>query len=356
MDAGQGYILPGLIDIHTHGGAGSDFMDATYEDTVRIARFQASHGVTGVVATTLTAPLPEITGCLEVLRRIVGRHTGGAQILGVHLEGPFLAPGNKGAHLAEFLLHPEPRHYEPLLQYRDIIKTVTVAPELPGAPEFIAALVRHQIVVSGGHDTATDQEILVAIEQGMTHTTHAFCVMSSLQRKNGRKHLGLCEMMLLDERLTTEIIADNKHTPPLLAALILKCKGPGKTCIVSDCLRAAGMPKDDTLYPIGPRNAPKAQVVVVDDGVAMLPDRSLNAGSITTLDSMIKNLINSCGGSLVEAVRMASLTPAEIIRIDQWKGSIAAGKDADICIADRDLTVQRTLVGGDEVYRRPGMA
>lgn len=350
IDANGGYILPGLIDIHIHGGAGSDVMDSTPEDIGKICVFHASHGVTGLVATTITMPPADILHCIKTIGEAMKSGTPGSRILGVHLEGPFLSCGNRGAHPAEYLLLPKPENYAMLLDFAGIIKTITVAPELPGAERMIDDMHRAGIIISGGHDCACDDDILRAIDAGMTHTTHAFCAMSSLGRKNGRKHLGLNEMLLLDDRLTTEIIADNRHVTPLMAKLAYKCKGAKNMCIVSDCLRAAGMPAGSKRYAIGPRNFKGGCDAVVDDDVAMLPDRSMFAGSITTLDKMIKNLVEYCGIPLIDAVRMASLTPAEIIRIDKSKGSIEAGKDADLCIMDRQLNVVRTIVEGKQVF------
>jgi len=350
IDARGGYIMPGLIDIHTHGGAGSDVMDATEDDLYNITRFHASHGVTTMLPTTLTAPMEDILRTLEVIRKLLKKDTGGSRIIGAHMEGPYLSCENKGAHPAKYLRIPENGDYKLLFDYTDVIRTITVAPELPGADRMIKELTDHGIIVAGGHDTAIDKEIFKAIECGMTHTTHAYCVMSSIQRINGRKHLGLIEVMLLDDRLTTEIIADNIHTPPLLVKLIFKCKRAKGVCIVSDSLRAAGMPKDDKLYVIGSRNQKDPYYVVVDDGVAKLPDRSLNAGSITNLDKMLKNLVHDCGISITDAVRMATLTPAEIIRINTWTGSIEEGKIADICITDKKFKVLKTIVSGKVVY------
>ena len=217
----------------------------------------------------------------------------------------------------------------------------------------ISDLHNSNIIVSGGHDASIDNEIEEAIKCGMTHTTHAFCAMSTISRKDGTKHLGLNEMVLLDDRLTTEIIADNKHVPALFCKLLFKCKGPEKMCIVSDSLRASGIPEDDTVYMLGQRKEPGGREFIVEGGVAMLPDRSKYAGSVTTMDTMVKNLIRDCSISLLDVVQMASLTPACIMQIDKKKGSLEKGKDADICIMDKDLNVMKTVVEGKIVFSRP---
>lgn len=350
VDAEQGYIMPGFIDIHTHGGAGSDFMDATFEDFTDIVKLQASHGVTGLLATTLTAPMDYILKCLQLLEEYMEKEIIGSKILGVHLEGPFLSYKNKGAHDPLYLLEPTYDNYSALLNFSDVIKLITIAPELTNAAEMIKEFSNKGIIISGGHDAATEEEVIQGIKSGMTHTTHAYCVMSTISRDRGRKHIGLTEMMLLEDKLTTEIIADNRHTPPSLAKLIFKCKGSKGMCVVSDCLRPTGLPSSDELYKIGPRHMENCPTVIVDGDVAMLPDRSLFAGSLTTMDKMVKNLVEHCDISLVDAVRMASLTPAEIIRVAKNKGSIEKGKDADICIMDKYYNVKKTIVEGKIVF------
>lgn len=346
LDAKGGYVIPGLIDIHTHGGNGSDVMDATYDDYVNLSRFHASHGVTGIVATTLAAPIPDIQACLRALRPVCGKQIGGATILGAHLEGPFLSHRNRGAHPERFLAIPDEQNVDALLEYRDIIKTITIAPDIENACGAIKRFTQHGIVVSGGHDDSIDTDVLNAMDCGMTHTTHIYCVMSGFSRRENVKRLGLIEMALFRDELSVEVIADKKHTTPLMIRFLYKIKGAKKMCVVSDCLKVAGLPAGDDEYFMGPRGVEEYPKVVVADGVAMLVGKELNAGSVTTLDRMLKILIDECEIPIVEAVRMATLTPAEIIRIDGAKGSIAVGKDADICVMDSAFQVQNTVING----------
>jgi N-acetylglucosamine-6-phosphate deacetylase len=214
----------------------------------------------------------------------------------------------------------------------------------------IRALRKAGIVVSGGHDASIDAEIMGAIEAGMTHTTHIYCAMSSLPKRAAIRYAGLCEVAMTDDRLTTEIIADDRHVPPILARMIYRCKGPDRLCLVSDCIRAGGMPPDSgrpiTLGKPGEGGQP---VIIVGD-IAMLPDRSRYAGSIQSLDRMISNVVRYAGIPIHDAVRMASLTPASVIGLQKEIGSIEAGKRADLCVMDSAFRVRRTICGGETVY------
>jgi N-acetylglucosamine-6-phosphate deacetylase len=350
-DAGDGYVMPGLVDIHNHGGLGFEYMDATEEAFRVISRYLAAHGVTTALAATDSAPLDAIVACLEVFRQYRSAPAPGCRLVGVHLEGPYLSVANRGAQPEAWLRTPRDG-YEFVLQHADVIRVATVSPELDGMTDMIRAMRKAGIVVSGGHDDAIDAEIMLAIDAGMTHTTHVYCAMSSLPKRAAVRHAGLCEVAMTDDRLTTEMIADNRHIPPILAKMIYRCKGPDRLCIVSDCIRAGGMPPDAgrpiTLGKPGRGGQP---VIVVGD-IAMLPDKSRYAGSIQALDRMICNVVRQAGVPIHDAVRMASLTPASVIGLQKEIGSIEPGKRADLCITDGGLSVLRTICGGETVYSR----
>lgn len=350
VDARGLLVLPGLIDIHTHGGKGSDIMDATPESFAKIAAFQASHGVTTFIPSTITAPFDETIGLLQTVSPYVGADLGGAVIAGIHLEGPFLSREHRGAHPQEHLLTPQARHLSALKEFRDIIRTVTIAPEIEGALQAIKELASWGVLVAGGHDMATEEIIDQAIENGMRHTTHIYCVMSGLRKIGSYRNVGLTEYTLLDDRLSTEMIGDNRHIPPLLAKLVFKCKGAKGVCLVSDCIRAAGLPLDGERS-AGRSRPGKEPEFIIRDGISMTPDGSRFAGSITTLDTMMRNMVHDAGIGLNDAVRMATLTPAEIQGIDRRKGSLEAGKDGDICIIDPDFNVRATIVAGRVVFQ-----
>jgi N-acetylglucosamine-6-phosphate deacetylase len=343
------YILPGLVDIHNHGGMGWDYMFATEEAFEGISDYLVSHGVTSALCSSSTAPVKELKRFLDFFREYKTCNTNGCRFIGVHVEGPFISLKNKGAHPKSALLTPADG-YDLLLEYSDIIKEITIAPELPGMADMIRDLRKAGIVISGGHDNAEPVHIEQAIEAGMTHTTHVYCAMSMIHMRNLIRYCGLSEYSLYCDQLTTEMIADNHHIPPMMAALIYKCKGAKKLCIVSDGISPGGMPEDGKLYPLGTVYGEKPTMVMINNGVAVMEDKSCYAGSVQALDQMIANLVNDAGVPLVDAVRMASLTPAEVIGMQNEIGSIEIGKRADFCIMDRDFKVQATISGGEYIY------
>jgi N-acetylglucosamine-6-phosphate deacetylase len=247
-------------------------------------------------------------------------------------------------------LTPRARYLSALKEFKDIIRTVTIAPEIEGGLRAIREFASWGVLVSGGHDMATEKIIDQAIDNGMRHTTHIYCVMSALRKIGSYRNVGLTEYALVDDRLTTEMIGDNRHIPPLLAKLVFKCKGAKGVCLVSDCIRAAGLPLEGG-GSVGPSRRGKEPEFIIRDGISMTPDGSRFAGSITTLDTMIRNMVHDAGIGLNDAVRMATLTPAEIQGIDRRKGSLEAGKDGDICIIDPDFNVHATIVAGRVVFQ-----
>lgn len=345
VDARGGYILPGMIDLHLHGGMGSDFTDATHEAFETIASFHASHGVTAILAGILSVSKEEICATLDQVREY--RRARGAQILGAYMEGPYLSQENKGSHPSECLLVPQRDPYDWLERYADTIRIMTVAPELPGAKEMIAAFTKAGVIVSGGHDKAREPEVREAIAAGMRHTTHMYCVMSEYTRINGVKCPGLTEIALSDDRLTVELIADGLHVPAPMMKIMLRCKGEEGICLVSDCLRPAGMPMDGRLYYMGSASHPRGEAMLVGERAAMMGDHSKLAGSLTTLDQAVACLVRETGIALEKAVRMASLTPAEVLGVEQQMGSLEVGKQADICLMDRELKVQNVWIKGE---------
>ena len=349
IDCSGCIITPGLLDIHTHGAVEHDFTEGTIESYDAISRFQASHGVTGLVATLLTMPLPEVYRCLNFARTYAKRPPAGARVYGLHLEGPFLSIVNKGAHNEKAILPAKPEYYEGLLDYADVITTMTVSPSNEASVEMIRRLCQKGIVVSGGHDDSNERLIALAIDAGMTHSTHMYCVMSRWGWSEGKKQCGLQEMVLLDDRLTLEMIVDNVHTNKTFTLLSYKCKGAGGMCLVSDMLSVGGLPVDGRSYDLKVPGVEEFLSVVVDYGVAKLKDSNLNAGSVTAVDQMLRNVI-SYGISPEDAVLMATATPARIIRHDNEVGSLLPGRAADIAIWNEDFYARKTLVGGKTVF------
>lgn len=346
------YITPGFIDIHNHGALGYDYMDCTSESFDVISRYLIEHGVTTAQCTTVSAMKEDILHFIEAFRewkKQSENDVNRCRFSGIHLEGPFLAPASRGAHPLEVLRTPGDG-YDWVLEHADVVKEMTLAPELRGMTSMIRELTKAGIVVSGGHDKAELEDIIKAVESGMSHCTHIYCAMSTLHKTDAQRKCGLCEYAMTHQNVTAEMIADNHHVPPLLAQMIYKCKGPEHLCVVSDAISPAGLPESDSLYLLG--TGDNATKVFVEDGVALVEDKSCYAGSVQALDQMVTNLVKDCNISLVDAVRMASLTPAEVIGIDNEYGSICVGKKADLCFMDKDLSVLQTVISGKISYKK----
>lgn len=343
-------ILPGFVDIHNHGAMQCDYMDATESSFAAIGKYLAAHGVASAQCTTVSAPLNQILSFLHFYRN---RHNkaleGECRFIGVHIEGPYIAPAARGAHPLEILRTP-PDGYDWILENADIIREITVAPELPGMPQMIRDMTRKGITVSGGHDRSELEDVQRAVDSGMTHSTHLYCAMSTLHKTNGHRRCGLTEYVMTHDNVTAEIIADNHHVPPLLAKMVYNAKGPRGVCLVSDAIAPSGLPESPGVYHLG--SGEDSTRVIVENGVAMVEDRSCYAGSVTPLDRMVRNLTFDAGIPLVDAVRMASLTPAEVIGAQKDIGSIAVGKYADFCVMDQNLQVLKTIVQGRVAYER----
>ena len=339
VDAGGRLITPGLIDIHTHGALGHTFNEPTAEAFAAITAENARQGVTSLLATLLTAPVEDLVRCLEFAARWMGGARAGAQVLGVHLEGPYFSPAQKGAQDPGNLRTPDDGTADRLLAWHRILRIVTFAPELPGALEFTARLAQLGLAPAAGHSAATDADVQAAMEQGLRHVVHLWSGQSSTVRQGPWRAPGLLEASLVFENLTAEIIADNRHLPPTLMKLAFKCLGPDRLCAVSDASSGAGLPE-------GARYRMGQMEYEVHDGVGMLLDRSAFAGSTTLLNRMAPVLRDVVGIPLAQAVRMVTLTPARIIGVDRQKGSIEAGKDADLAVFDDDFTAWGVVIGG----------
>ena len=336
------YITPGFIDIHIHGGAGSDFMDATREDFETICRFHLHGGTTGLLATTATAPLEEIQAALRMVREVRQNPVEGAQVLGAHIEGPYLSMARRGCHLKEYVRNPEKAEWEQLLEFQDEIKHITLAPEIPGALELIRDWSLKGINISGGHTDSTYGQIMKAVDQGMVHATHMYCAMSTVSRSHPPHREGGCvETVLERDEISTELIADGRHLPPELLRLTVKAKGVDRVCLVTDAMRGAGMP--DGFYTFGPKHGQKTQV---KNGEALMLNLSSFASSVVTMDVMVRNAVNLMGLTRREAIAMATINPARLLKVANRKGSLEAGKDADCVVLDRDFQVDRTVIAG----------
>ena len=345
------YIAPGYIDIHNHGALGHDYMEATPLCFDRVRDHLTRHGVTATQPTTVSAPVEQLEAFFRAYRDYQAQaDESKCRFVGIHVEGPYIAPAAKGAHQLDTLLIPARDGYQWLLDNRDIIGEVTVAPELEGMPEMIAQLTQAGILVSGGHDAAEPEDIEAAAKAGMRHCTHIYCAMSTLHKTNGHRRYGLCEYGMTHDELTAEMSADNHHVPPILARMIHRAKGADRVCLVSDAIGPAGLPESEELYKLG--TGEDCTLVRMENGVAMVEDRSCYAGSIQALDQMVRNMVFDAELPLADAVRMASLTPARILGLDGCCGSVEVGKRADLCLLDADLNVVKTVIAGKVVWEK----
>ncbi len=338
IDAGGCTVVPGFVDIHVHGGAGADFMDASLESVDAACAFHARGGTTSLLATLRTGPVADIVRALTVLREVVGRTREGADVAGVHIEGPYFAPAEAGAQPAGAMKEPDPEEWCQMLAFSDIVRRMSVAPELPRALEFGRELVGRGIVASIGHTAATFDDVMAAVEAGFTHVTHMYSSMSGLRRVQAFRIPGVIEATLLLDELSTEMIADGRHLPPSLIQLIIKAKGLDRVCICTDAVHVAGFPPGE--------HTSRGRTVLVEDGVAKLPDRSFFAGSIATMDRCVRTMVQEVSLPLREAIKLATINPARFMRLDGDRGSLVPGKRADLVLLDDALAVRMTIVGG----------
>lgn len=339
IDAGGGYILPGLVDIHIHGYMGEDVSDGKTEGITKMSEEIVKNGVTSWCPTTMTVSTDEIKKSLDVCRRLK-ENCGdkekwmGAEILGVHMEGPFINPSKKGAQNGEYILKPDAGF---VIDNKDIIKIITLAPEMEGAADAIKKIKEEtDITVSLGHSDASFEDAVRGIDSGATHVTHLFNAMSTIHHRTP----GLAAAALADDRVSCELIADTFHISSHLFSLVERLKGD-KLCLITDCLRAAGLPEGEYIL--------SGQKFIVKGIECRLEDGTI-AGSILRLNKAIKNLMDHTNIPLYKAVAAASLNPARAISVHGRKGSLEIGKDADIVIADEDFEVEKTIIGGYVKY------
>ena len=348
IDAQGRYISPGFIDIHVHGGGGHDFMDGTVDAFLKIAETHARYGTTSMLPTTLTAEKEDLLQTLEIYKEANSKNFNGAQFLGMHLEGPYFAVTQRGAQDPRYIRNPDPAEYKDILSHSDDIKRWSAAPELKGSIEFAHYLKSKGILVALAHTDATYDEALIGFENGYTLATHFYSCMAGVTRKNALRYAGTIEAAYLIDEMDVEIIADGIHLPAPLLKLIVKIKGTDHIALITDSMRAAGMPPGESIL----GSLRDGLKVIVEDGVAKLPDRTSFAGSVATTDRLVRNMVNMAGVPLTDAVRMMTGTPARILGIENQKGSLIPGKDADIVIFDDDIQVQNTIVNGKVIYSR----
>lgn len=348
IDAEGKYVSPGFIDIHTHGGGGHDFMDGTVEAYLGAAETHAKYGTTALLPTTLTSTVEELLESLEVYKKAVKENKKGAKFLGFHLEGPYFAYNQRGAQDPKYLRNPEPAEYNRILAATDDIVRWSLAPELEGALEFGEVLTSKEILPSIAHTDAIYEEVEVAFNAGFTHVTHLYSAMSTVTRRNAFRYAGVVEAAYLLDDMTVEIIADGVHLPKSLLQFVYKFKGADKIALCTDSMRGAGMPDGESIL----GSLENGQKVIIEDGVAKLLDRTAFAGSVATADRLVRTMINVAEVPFIDAVKMMTLTPARIMRIDDKMGSIRVGNEADLVIFDSNINVSTTIINGHVIYKK----
>ncbi len=335
VDLGEQWLVPGYIDGHVHGGGGAQCNTSDVDELEVFARFHARHGTTALLATTVAAPLEELDAALRTIARCTSPN-----LLGAHLEGPFLSPRRPGAMDPELFLQPDRASLERLLEPGGV-RLMTLAPELPGALELIDRLGREGVVASLGHTSAGDGEIRAAVRAGARAATHVFNAMPPFHHREP----GVVGAVLDLDQVSCELICDGVHVDPVAMRLLYRAKGPDGVRLVTDAMAAAGMP--DGEYRLGGRP------VTVEGGRAVLKGGGSIAGSTLTMEAAVRNAVGLLHVPVEEAVRMASSNPARLLGLGERKGEIRAGLDADLVVLDEQLAVRATMVAGEWVFGAP---
>ncbi len=341
IDAKGKYVSPGFIDIHVHGGAGYEFVDATKEAFIIPCNMHAKHGTTTIFPTLSAYSFKEMTDSLSAMKKYMDDEEIMPNIGGVHMEGPYFSPEQCGAQNPDEIRKPLKSEYESLIgNFGDIIKRWSYAPERDDGQEFLKALNKAGIVASAGHTNAEYDEMLPAYELGCKLVTHLYSCTSTIVRKGGFRHLGVLETAFLYDDICAETIADGKHLPPELLKMIFKIKGKDAMCLVTDSIRYGGLTQEDV-----EKGDFVKEDYIIEDGIAKLPDKSAFAGSIATTDVLVRTCTKDAGISLCDAVRMITKVPSEIMRLEN-KGTLKEGFDADIVIFDDDINMDMVIIGG----------
>lgn len=334
------YLSAGFIDLHTHGAGAHPFINGTVEDVIEGSNFHLVHGTTTILPTISAGPFENMRKAVENIHLAKKDERAKGNILGAHLEGPYLSAAQCGAQCPTFITPPNKADYQQLIEdYGDSVARWTYAPENDENGEFCKYLTDHGVLVSIGHSNAKYPDVKVAIDNGASLITHLYSCTSTITREYGFRSLGVIESAFLRDELYVEIIADGKHLPPDLIKMIIKIKGVDKVAVITDSLEIAGTDIKEGEMSGTP--------FIVEDGVCKLKDRSAFAGSVATADRLIRVMVEECGFAVAEAVEMLTKVPAEILGVS--KGRIAAGYDADFVVFDENITVSDVFVGGEKI-------
>jgi N-acetylglucosamine-6-phosphate deacetylase len=350
VDLAGNYLAPGFVDLHIHGAVGRDTMEASEDAVGAICNYHAGGGTTSLLLTTATASIPAIVDVLRAVQDCVDRRARSgsrqtptiAQIAGVHIEGPFISRVKRGAHGEGFIQEPSSIAVQQLLEHADVIKRVTIAPELPGALQAIEEFREHGISVSGGHSDAWDEEARGGFQRGMRSVTHTFNCMSSARRRGVYRVSGMLEFALSEPQISCELIADGHHVSATLMKMLYRAKGAAGICLVTDATAGAGLPD-------GSRFSLFGNDCIVEGGVCLLADRSALAGSASRMIDLVRTMVRDVEVPLHETITMATANPARAIGLGT-KGHLAIGADADFVVLSSELEVLRTFVRGEEIW------
>jgi len=343
VNLGGQFLAPGFIDMHIHGALRRDTMEATADAFSTICRHHARFGTTSLALTTITATADDIVNVLRAIREYrQAPDPKGSQVLGTHIEGPYFSKEKPGAHRIELIREPRRAEWERFLEYRDVITQMTIAPELSGALELIETLATLGIRVSGGHSDAWDEDAAAGFAHGMRQATHTFNCMSTARRRGAYRVAGLLEFVLGEPEILCEAIADGRHVSPTLLRMLYQAKGPDGIVLITDAGAGAGLEEGEE-FVLGEIHC------VVRDDVGLTADGKALASSTAGMMRIVKGMVDFGGASLIEAVRMATFNPARALRIDDRKGALAVGLDADLVSFTDDGAVTHTFIAGENV-------
>lgn len=326
IELGEVDIVPGGIDLHVHGGGGRDFMEGTREAFDVAVEAHLQHGTTAIFPTLSSSTVPMIEAAIDTCRECMKDRTN--PVMGLHLEGPYFNSAQAGAQIPEWIKNPRPEEYYGILQRgKYVLKRWDEAPELPGSKAFVIACKSHGVLPSIAHTRAGYDDVHMANRAGMTHATHFYNAMPVVYKEREYKVPGTVESIFAEKNMTIEMIADGIHVPPIMLKMAWQVKGTEQTCFITDSLAYAGAGEDAVAF--DPR-------VILEDGVCKLSDRSALAGSIATMDRLVRTAVQQAEIPMEDACRMVSETPAKIMGIYDRKGSLERGKDADIICFDQN--------------------
>lgn len=337
IDAKGCHVVPGGIEMHVHGGGGRDFMEGS-EEAFRVAiNAHMKHGTTSIFPTLSSSTVPMIEAACETCEKLMNEKD--SPVLGLHLEGPYFNPKQAGAQIPEWIKPPVAKEYEPLMEKHSCIKRWDEAPELPGSVEFIKACRKHNVLPAIAHTRATYEDVVAGYKAGMTHATHFYNAMPVVYKEHEFKVPGTVESIYSLSDMTVEVIADGIHVPPIMLRVVYQIKGVERTALITDSLACAASDGDVAFDPR----------VILEDGVCKLADRSALAGSIATMDRLVRTCVLKAQIPMEDACRMASETPARIMGVLDRKGTLEDGKDADIMMFDKDINLTYVMQMGREV-------